>query len=504
MSIEKSYMQYDIVVLGATTHGYIAAIRAALKGYSVICIADEIGGYNINYGAFQIQFLQKILHNPDFILRDINLNAKSKKSIYDFAKILAKKRYCIREIKANILYLFQKHNIFWLKGRGEFISNKQILFISMSDQSTQYVDQADTKLEDSTMIINAQKAVIIATDPAVESHIYRTRPCALTDPNTFLSSAEIAWTANNVYLHEYCFYTPMECVFWTSCPASVLLLGSDMATLELACLWNALGSYVQVVNPTSSFDTAFDHDMMESFLQHMYAIGISISFNMDVEKFIHNPIAQLYYIHFNNGSTGEYTKVISCIRSYRKEHPQLTYIHNQSIYADIHYRTNLPDVYVIGANLGPNHSSSVLSDQAKYVIDYISHDNEIFDTVVNHTDEYAESHIYALSFQNKLCINMMYTLPQIANLGSHDKDTYSICRQVFKNNSTYGVLKIYYNLQTEEIFGMSIMSTEANKIACQACTAMTYHATLSDSSIIADLSYRNKREFVEKLLLKRM
>ena len=120
---------YDVAVIGAGPGGYIAAIRAAQLGFSVACIDDWVreggkpapGGTCTNVGCIPSKaLLQSSEHYEHaghaFAEHGIGIEGLA----IDVAKMLARKAKVVAQNNDGILYLFKKHKIRFLHGRGAF------------------------------------------------------------------------------------------------------------------------------------------------------------------------------------------------------------------------------------------------------------------------------------------------------------------------------------------------------------------------------------------------
>ena len=122
--------RYDVAVIGAGPGGYIAAIRAAQLGFSVACIDDWAreggkpapGGTCTNVGCIPSKALLQSSENyahaaHGFAEHGIGIQGLS----IDVAKMLARKSKVVAQNNDGILYLFKKHKITFVHGRGGFV-----------------------------------------------------------------------------------------------------------------------------------------------------------------------------------------------------------------------------------------------------------------------------------------------------------------------------------------------------------------------------------------------
>ena len=121
---------FDVAVIGAGPGGYVAAIRAAQLGFKVACIDDwqradgkpAPGGTCTNVGCIPSKALLQSSENyahaaHGFADHGIGIQGLS----MDVAKMLARKDKVVAQNNDGILYLFRKHKITFLHGRGSFV-----------------------------------------------------------------------------------------------------------------------------------------------------------------------------------------------------------------------------------------------------------------------------------------------------------------------------------------------------------------------------------------------
>ncbi len=121
---------FDVAVIGAGPGGYVAAIRAAQLGFRVACIDDwqradgkpAPGGTCTNVGCIPSKALLQSSENyahaaHAFADHGIGIQGLS----IDVAKMLARKDKVVAQNNDGILYLFKKHKITFLHGRGSFV-----------------------------------------------------------------------------------------------------------------------------------------------------------------------------------------------------------------------------------------------------------------------------------------------------------------------------------------------------------------------------------------------
>lgn len=114
--------RFDVVVVGAGTGGYVAAIRAAQLGLSVAVVEREaaLGGTCLNWGCIPTKALVEHAHAlkmvSDAAEWGVTLNGLQGRPTIDMARVHARKDRIVGGITKGVEFLFKKHKIQWIRG----------------------------------------------------------------------------------------------------------------------------------------------------------------------------------------------------------------------------------------------------------------------------------------------------------------------------------------------------------------------------------------------------
>src|SRR5262245_49225808 len=111
--------EYDVVVIGAGTGGYVAAIRAAQVGLTVAVVEKQkaLGGTCLLVGCIPTKaFLEhahalKIAQNA----KEWGLTGAASVGL-DMTQVQARKDRIVNTLSKGVEFLFRKHKIDWIKG----------------------------------------------------------------------------------------------------------------------------------------------------------------------------------------------------------------------------------------------------------------------------------------------------------------------------------------------------------------------------------------------------
>jgi dihydrolipoamide dehydrogenase len=232
MAVEAE--KFDVAVLGAGPGGYVAAIRAAQMGASVLVVEKgELGGTCLNRGCIptksflsDVQTLRKVRGG------DLFVNGKSVS--IDVGKMVARKDQVVETMKRGIAILFESRKITLAKGQARFVDAKTI----------------EVSAEGKVKTYGAAHT-IIATGSRVAS-----LPTVKVDGEAILSSDEV--------------------VNLKAIPRDVIIIGGGVIGVEFACIFNGLGSRVTVLEMLPQIVSTEDEEVIRGLATLLKRQGITI------------------------------------------------------------------------------------------------------------------------------------------------------------------------------------------------------------------------------------
>src|ERR671939_730253 len=120
--------EYDVIVIGAGTGGYVAAIRAAQLGLKTAVVEKQkaLGGTCLLWGCIPTKALLEHAHALKIVQHakdwGVSLPQGAAPAI-DMAQVQARKDRVVTGLTKGVEFLFKKNNIDWIKGTARLTGN---------------------------------------------------------------------------------------------------------------------------------------------------------------------------------------------------------------------------------------------------------------------------------------------------------------------------------------------------------------------------------------------
>jgi dihydrolipoamide dehydrogenase len=203
--------QYDLVVIGAGTGGYVAAIRAAQLGLKTAVVERQpaLGGTCLNWGCIPTKALLEHAHALKVAQdwKEWGLSISQAVSI-DMNQVQSRKDRLVKGLTGGIELLFKKNKIDWIRGTGRLAGNGRI--------------EVREKPNASTADLVTAKEIIVATGSAARSV-----------PGIEIDRQRIITSDDAIGLKEI--------------PKSLIVLGSGAVGVEFASIFRRFGSDVTII-----------------------------------------------------------------------------------------------------------------------------------------------------------------------------------------------------------------------------------------------------------------
>lgn len=203
--------EYDVVVIGSGTGGYVAAIRAAQLGLKTGLVEKEtvLGGTCLNWGCIPTKALLEHAHSYKIVTqaKEWGVTIGDTPVSVDMNVVHGRKDKIVKGLTDGIAFLMKKNKIDVHTGVGRLTGKGGIEVTAADGKKTQ---------------ITAKKEIIVATGSSV-----RSVPGITIDHKRIISSDDA------LHMREL--------------PKSLIVMGSGAVGTEFASLFNRFGSQVTIV-----------------------------------------------------------------------------------------------------------------------------------------------------------------------------------------------------------------------------------------------------------------
>lgn len=301
---------YDLAVIGSGPGGYVAALRAAMRGAKTCCIEkDKLGGSCLNVGCIPTKAMLYTSGTYWHLQHLDKLGISVSKPQLDEGVFLKRSAAVVKGLRDGVAFLLKKRSVGVIAGRATLTGAKKIL-VETSD-GTDEVEAAN---------------IIIATGSRP------IRPDFLPWDSDRLMTTDEATTAEAL-------------------PGSVLILGGGVIGCEFAAIYSELGIPTTVVEMLERLVPTLDKEISKAITAALKGRNVNIITGTRIESVAagRNRITA----KVGNGNTVEAEKLlVAAGRKANTENLGLeglgVQIENGIIKVDDRCRTNVEGIYAIG------------------------------------------------------------------------------------------------------------------------------------------------------------
>jgi len=438
-------MQYDVIVIGSGSGGYVAAIRCAQLGLKTAVIEkyNTFGGTCLNVGCIPSKALldsSEHYHNAAHSFEAHGISLSNLK--VDIKKMIARKDDVINQNTAGITYLFKKNKVESFQGIGSFV-DKNTIKITKEDGTSEQI---------------TGKNVIIATGSKPTS-----LPFLPVDKKRIITSTE----ALNL----------------TEIPKHLIVIGGGVIGLELGSVYARLGSKVSVVEFAKSIIGTMDGGLGKE-LQRVLKKSVGMEFytghkvtgatakGKTVTVTAENPKGEIISLE------GDYC-IVAVGRTAYTENLGLEKIgitveeRGKKITVNDHLETIVPGVYAIGDVVKGAMLAHKAEDEGIFVAERIVGQKPHIDY--------------------NLIPGVVYTWPEVASVGKTEEQlkeagvkyktgsfSFKASGRAKASMDTDGFVKILADAETDEVIGVHMIGPRAADMIAEAVVAMEYRASAED------------------------
>lgn len=435
----------QVLVLGSGPGGYSAAFRCADLGINTILIErySNLGGICLNVGCIPSKTL---LYIAKLIKTQQNLKKYgifSGETHIDIDKIRSRKNEIVTQLSHHLKFMAKKRNIQIINGSGKFLDSHTI----------------QIKNHQKISKITFQYAIIAAGSHSISLPLLATN----NDPRIWNST---------------------DALTLKSIPKKLLIIGSGAIGLEMATIYHALGTKIDIVEIHNHIIPILDKDIVDAFTKI-----ISKNINLIVNTQINSIESKQdgIYVSMENKKQNltniqRYDTVLVAIgrapngNTLDVVQAGVNIDANGFIPVNAQMRTNIKHIFAIGDIVG----HPMLAHKSIY-------EGHIAAEVISGKKRY---------FDSKIIPSIIYTDPEIAWVGYSEKDArnknidyevsifpWSASGRAITSDCTNGMTKLIFNKKTHRIIGSTILGAHAGEILGEISLAIEMGCDVEDIAL---------------------
>ena len=438
---------YDIVVIGAGTGGYVAAIRAAQLGKKVAVVEKQksLGGTCLIWGCIPTKALLEHAHAFKIIqnAKEWGVALPAGTPAIDMRQVHTRKDKIVAGLTRGVEFLFKKNKIDWIKGTARLAGPGTVDVFEGDKQTLQTTD------------------VIVATGSAP-----RTIPDVVLDGTRIITSDEA------IHLKEV--------------PKSLVILGAGAVGVEFASIFRRFGSDVTVIELlpriTPSEDETISAELEKSFRKQGIKVltGTRITSaaatddGVEIEAVTQNRMNRLAgdVLLVATGRSPVTTGLGAEEAGIRME--------NGYVIVDSAYRTSVPNISAIGDVIGLDggtphpqlaHVSSAEGIAVAERLAGLDVRPLNYDHVPNCT--YCDPEIGSVGLTEAEAKNRGYSV----RVGSFP---FGVLGRAKMAGETEGLVKIVADARYDEVLGVHMIGSRSTELVAEATVALRLECTVEE------------------------
>lgn len=443
--------EFDVIVIGAGTGGYVAAIRAAQLGLSVACVEKQktLGGTCLVWGCIPTKALLEHAHALKVVQGakewGVTIGDGSALPVsIDMTQVHARKDKIITGLTKGVEFLFKKNKITWVKGTARLAGNGVVEIV-----------------EGETQTLKATKEIIVATG------------------STPRSVPGIAFDYQRIITSD-------QAIHMKAVPKSIAIMGSGAVGVEFASIFKSFGADVTIIELLPRLvpveDEAVSAELQKSFKKK--GINVLTGTKVTSAKAVADGVE--VQAALPDGTTKDIKAEYLLVATGRG--PVTTGLDIEKlgvemergyIKVDTMYRTNVPgisaigDVITMGTGAHPQ-LAHVSSAEGIIVAERIA-GHETHELNYGHVPgcTYCDPEIGSVGLTEKAAIEKGYDV----RVGTFP---FGVLGRAKMAGETEGFVKIVADKKYDEILGVHMIGPRATELVAEATLALRLESTVEE------------------------
>jgi len=438
---------YDVVIIGAGTGGYVAAIRCAQLGKKVAVVEKQkaLGGTCLIWGCIPTKALLEHAHALKIIrdAKEWGVTIPAATPAIDMNQVHARKDRIVNGLTRGVEYLFKKNKIDWIKGTARLAGNGRV-DVTEGDRQT----------------LEAQE-IIVATGSVARSV-----------PGIEIDHQRIITSDDAIALKEV--------------PKTLVIMGSGAVGVEFASIYRRFGSEVTIIELLPRLvpleDEAVSAELEKSFRRQ----GIKAVTGTKVTSAVAGANGVEIEAQTPDGKTQKLISELLLVATGRG--PMTTGVGAEEvgigmergyIKVDEFYRTSVPNISAIGDVI-------TLGDRVHPQLAHVSSAEGILVA-----ERIAGQHVQPINYDH--VPSCTYCDPEIGSVGLTEAEARQKGYDVRVGSFPFGVLgrakmageiegfvKIVADKKYDEILGVHMIGSRSTELVAEAVLALRLECTVEE------------------------
>ncbi|AAO26923.1 dihydrolipoamide dehydrogenase [Buchnera aphidicola str. Bp (Baizongia pistaciae)] len=434
----------QVVIIGSGPSGYSAAFRCSDLGLNVVLIEQyySLGGVCLNVGCIPSKYLLHIAKVIKDVKKLSRIGISFEKLDINLKEIQCNQKKIIESFSSGISNLARKRNVRIIFGYAKFLDANSIFVQGEHD----------------SYVVSFNK-IVIATGSLSKKLSY------------------IPYDDIRIWNSSFAVSIP-------SIPKKLLIIGGGIIGLEMATIYSALGSNVDIIDNSHDILPHLDRDVIDIFkrsVNHDY----NIFFNSNVIKIVQEKNGLLVHIAENDNKNKRFELYdIILVAIGRVPNTDMLDIskvglktdNNGFIKVNEQFCTNIPNIYAIGDVIGQPMLAHKGTHEGHIVAEVISGKKHYFNPFVIPCVSYTEPEIawVGITENEARKNNINYEVSSVL---------WNTLGRAVSSQCSEGVTKLIFDKKTNKIIGGCIVGSNAGELLGEISLAIEMGCDAEDLAL---------------------